>query len=323
MSGIESSRRISVNRRAVDLVDRLLKESAALGAEVHRLPNGTRVVDVGVQAPGGFGAGKVVALICLGGLGEVSFIPYDLGGLTIPAVSVAVDQPVIACMASQYAGWQVSEGKFFGMGSGPARAIAVVEKLYDDLGYRDEADHAVLVLETDVMPTEEVAAYIAGKCGLTPEQVTLVVAATPSIVGGIQIAARSVETAMHKMMELGFNLHKIQFGSGVSPIATPIRDTLRAIGRTNDCMLYGATAALVVDTTDEEIQQILDKIPSSASGDYGTPFYELFKRYDHDFYKIDKMLFSPACVTITNAATGRTFFAGQLNLELLRNSLCG
>jgi methenyltetrahydromethanopterin cyclohydrolase len=88
-------------------------------------------------------------------------------------------------------------------------------------------------------------------------------------------------------------------------------------------MLYGATAALVVDATDEEIQQILDKIPSSASRDYGTPFYELFKRYDHDFYKIDKMLFSPACVTITNAATGTTFFAGQLNLELLRKSLFG
>ncbi len=322
MSGIEQTQRISVNRRAVALVEGLQAQAAALGAEVHRLSNGTQVVDVGVQAPGGFGAGKVVSLICLGGLGEVNFVPYDLSGLTIPAVSVAVDQPLTACMASQYAGWKISVGKFFGMGSGPARAIATVEKLYDDLGYRDEADHAVLVLETDAMPTEEVAAYIAGKCGLAPDQVTLVVAATPSIVGGIQIAARSVETAMHKMMELGFKLHKVQFGTGVSPIATPVRDTLRAIGRTNDCVLYGASAALVVDAKDDEIQQILDKIPSSASRDYGTPFYELFKRYG-DFYKIDPMLFSPARVTITNAATGRTFFAGQLNLELLRSSLCG
>jgi methenyltetrahydromethanopterin cyclohydrolase len=278
------------------------------------------VVDAGVQAPGGFGAGKAVALICLGGLGEVSFVPYDLGGALIPAVSVAVDRPVIGCMASQYAGWKISVGKFFGMGSGPARAIAAVEKLYAELGYRDKADEAVLVLETDALPTEDVAAYIAGKCQLPPERVTLVVAATTSLAGGIQIAARSVETAMHKMMELGFDLHKVQSGFGVSPIATPIRDTLRAIGRTNDCVLYGATASLVVDTTDEEVDRILDRIPSSASRDYGTPFYELFKQYG-DFYKIDPMLFSPARVTMTNAATGRTWSAGRLNLELLRSSL--
>lgn len=323
MPGLEASRRISVNRRAATLVENMLSEAVVLGVEVQRLSNGTRIVDAGVRAPGGFGAGKVVALICLGGLGEVGFVPYDLDGLTIPAVSVAVDQPVIACMASQYAGWKISVGKFFGMGSGPARAIAAVEKLFDDLGYRDKANQAVLVLETDALPTEEVAGYVAGKCGLAPGELTLVVAATPSIVGAIQIAARSVETAMHKMMELGFSLHKVQFGSGLSPIATPIRDTLRAIGRTNDCVLYGASAALVVEATDEEIQQIIDKIPSSASRDYGRPFYEVFKRYDGDFYKIDPMLFSPACVTITNAATGRTFSAGQLNLELLRSSLCG
>ena len=321
MSGVEQT--ISVNRRAAALAERLVAEAAALAVEVHRLPNGTRIVDAGVGAPGGFGAGQIVAQICLGGLGDVSFIPYDLGGVTIPAVSVAVDRPVIACMASQYAGWKVSVGKFFAMGSGPARAIATVEKLYADLGYRDEADQAVLVLETDAMPNQEVASYLAGKCGLAPEKVTLVVAGTSSMVGGIQIAARSVETAMHKMMELGFSLHKVQFGSGVSPIAPPVRDTLRAIGRTNDCVLYGATAALVVDATDEEIQQILDKIPSSASRDYGTLFYELFKRYDGDFYKIDPMLFSPARVVITNAKSGRTFFAGQLNLELLRSSLLG
>lgn len=320
MAGVAGTGRISVNRRAAAFVERLEAETAALGVEVHRLANGTRVVDAGVRAPGGFGAGKAVALICLGGLGDVTFVPYDLGGLTIPAVSVTVDRPVIGCMASQYAGWKISVGKFFGMGSGPARAIAVVEKLYAELDYRDEADEAVLVLETDAMPTEEVADYVAGKCGLAPERLTLVVAATTSVVGGIQIAARSVETAMHKMMELGFDLHKVQAGSGVSPIATPIRDTLRAIGRTNDCVLYGATAALVVDATDDEVEQILDRIPSSASRDYGTPFYELFKRYG-DFYKIDPMLFSPARVTITNAATGRTWSAGQLNLELLRSSL--
>lgn len=322
MARVGWSRRISVNRRAAALVESLFSEVTVLGVEIHRLSNGTRVVDAGVRAPGGFGAGKIVALICLGGLGEVSFVPCDLGGMAIPAVSVTVDRPVIACMASQHAGWKISVGTFFGMGSGPARAMAPVEKLTEDLGYRDKADQAVLVLEADALPTEEVAGYIAGKCGLAPEQVTVVVAATSSIVGGIQIAARSVERAMHRMMQLGFHPRQVQFGSGVSPIATPIRDTLRAMGRASDCVRYGASAALVVEAADEEIERILDQIPSTASRDYGTPFDELCTRYG-DFDKIGPMLFSPARVAITNGATGRTFFAGRLNLELLHSSLCG
>lgn len=321
MSGPAGIRRISVNRRAAALVESLLGEVTVLGVEVHRLSNGARVVDAGVRVPGGFGAGKIVALICLGGLGEVSFVPYDLGGLAILAVSVATDQPVIACIASQHAGWKISVGTFVARGSGPARAMAPVEKRYEDLGYRDKADQAVLVLETDALPTEEVAGTIADTCGLAPEQVTLVAAPISGIVGAIQIAARSVERAMHRMMGLGFHPRQVRLGSGVSPVATPIRDTLRAIGRANDCVRYGASAALVVEAADEEIARILDQIPSSASRDYTTSFHELCTRHG-DFDKIDPSLFSPASVAITNAATGRTFFAGQVNLELLRNSLC-
>ncbi len=51
------------------------------------------------------------------------------------------------------------------------------------------------------------------------------------------------------------------------------------------------------------------------------PFGELFRRYGGDFYKIDPLLFSPAEITITNAASGRTFHAGHVDTDVLRASL--
>jgi methenyltetrahydromethanopterin cyclohydrolase len=61
-------------------------------------------------------------------------------------------------------------------------------------------------------------------------------------------------------------------------------------------------------------------VPASASRDYGTAFYDIFQRYQGDFYKIDPLLFSPAEVWLTSAETGRTFHAGRLNAEVLTAS---
>ena len=72
---------------------------------------------------------------------------------------------------------------------------------------------------------------------------------------------------------------------------------------------------------DDELAQLATRLPASASADYGTPFYDIFKRYDSDFYKIDPLLFSPAEVWLTSATSGRTFHAGRLNPDVLRASL--
>ena len=313
---------ISMNRRAHEILDRMVDQAAALGLSASRLANGARVVDLGVKAPGGLLAGKGLAEICLGGLGEVAFLPLGYGDFALPGVSVTIDGPLLACLGSQYAGWKIQRGKFFAMGSGPARALAMTEDLYAKIGVeRDESDEAVLVLESGRLPNEEVAEYVAEKSGVKPQNVSLAVAATRSLAGGVQIAARSVETAMHKLLELGFDVAKVVSGFGTCPIATQAADDLTAIGRTNDCVLYGSEVFLTVAATDAEIESLIEKVPASSSRDYGQLFGELFKRYDGDFYKIDPFLFSPAKVAITNTATGRTFRAGRFDAELLRVSL--
>jgi len=314
---------VSVNSQAMLIVEQMVAQADTLGISVSRLPGGARVLDLGVQAPGGLQAGKYLAEVCMGGLGQVTFLPLDFGSFWLPGVGVSVDWPAIGCMAAQYAGWAIKREKFFAMGSGPARALAVVEPLYEKLAYKDEADVAVLVLEGRQMPTDEVAAYIAGKCRVDPGNLTLLIAPTASLAGSIQISARVVETGLHKLVELGFDVRQVLSGYGTAPIAPVDKDDLHAIGRTNDCVLYGGQVYYTVRADDAGLAALIERIPSVASSDYGQPFYRLFKQYGGDFYKIDPMLFSPAMVTINNVASGKSYRAGRLNPEVLGASLLG
>jgi methenyltetrahydromethanopterin cyclohydrolase len=130
-----------------------------------------------------------------------------------------------------------------------------------------------------------------------------------------------VETALHKLLELGFDVGKIVTGFGSAPLAPVAKNDMRAIGRTNDCILYGGSVHLTLDAEDDELAELAPRVPSSSSRDYGTPFYDLFQRYGGDFYKVDPHLFSPARVSLTNLRSGRSFEAGRLNAEVLRQSL--
>jgi methenyltetrahydromethanopterin cyclohydrolase len=320
--------RLEMNRRAAALVDELRRDGgAAYGVEARRLANGALVVDAGVEAPGGYGAGWLLARICLGDLAAVDGAFLEIGAAAFPGLVVRADRPAFPCLASQYAGWAVKTGDYFAMGSGPIRAVArVEEELFGKLGYGEDASAvpaAVLVLETRQLPDERVTDWVAGRAGLAPDRLAVVVAPTASVAGCVQISARVLETGLHKMEKLGFDVTTVLAGFGSAPIAPVAKNDLRAIGRTNDCILYGGRAAYTVRGDDAELEALAARVPASASQDYGTPFYEIFKRYEGDFYRIDPLLFSPAEVAITNVASGRTFRAGSLNAAVLEASLFG
>ena len=312
---------LRMNELASEIADELVEQAPLFRVVSHMLPGGARVIDAGVETDGGYDAGLALAEICMGGLGHVSYTPLQIGAEAWPGVTVWTDHPAVACMASQYAGWAISVEKFFAMGSGPLRAHARVEhELYEKLGYEEEAAQGVLVLEGRKLPDEAVAAWVAQKARLQPSQLTFVVAPTASLAGGVQIAARILETGLHKMETLGFDVRRIVSGMGTAPIPPVAKNDLRAIGRTNDCILYGGQARYTVRAGDTELAELAAKLPASASSDYGKPFYEIFQRYDGDFYKIDPLLFSPGEVWLTSTETGRTFHAGHLNPDVLAAS---
>jgi methenyltetrahydromethanopterin cyclohydrolase len=314
---------ISVNHRASAIVSQMTGDCEALGLSVMQLQNGATVIDAGIEVPGSLEAGRLFSCACLGGLGQVGFTQQDFGDFWLPAVTVTASYPHIACMASQYAGWAIKLGQYFAIGSGPARALYAGEEIYQKLNYRDQAETGAIMLEGRELPGEDVAAFVAEKCGLKPEQLTLLIAPTASLVGSIQVAARSAETGLHKLAELGFDVRWVTAASGSCPLAPVAEDDLHAVGRTNDAILYGAQVFFTVQAEDEELEALIEKVPSMSSKDYGTPFFELFERYNRDFYRIDRMLFSPARVTMNNVNSGRAFRAGQLNPSLLRASLLG
>lgn len=312
---------LRMNELATEIADELGEHAPLFRVVSHTLASGARVIDAGVEADGGYDAGLALAEICMGGLGHVAYTPLQIGAEAWPGVTVWTDHPAVACMASQYAGWAISVEKFFAMGSGPLRAHARVEReLYEKLGYEEEAAHGVLVLEGRKLPDEAVAAWVAQKARLQPSQLTFVVAPTASLAGGVQIAARILETGLHKMESLGFDVRRVVSGMGTAPIPPVAKNDLRAIGRTNDCILYGGQARYTVRAGDTELAELAAKLPASASSDYGKPFYEIFQRYEGDFYKIDPLLFSPGEVWLTSTETGRTLHAGHLNPDVLAAS---
>jgi methenyltetrahydromethanopterin cyclohydrolase len=312
---------LSVNEEALKIVEWMIADADVLGLEVSQLPNGTAVLDCGVHAPGSLEAGRLFAEVCMGGLGQVSICHHDFGDLWLPGVGVSVSHPPIACLAAQYAGWAVKSDDYFAMGSGPARALYRGDPIFEHLSYEDGADVGVLTLEARELPPVAAADKVARKCHISPESLYLLVAPTASVVGSVQVAARTVETGLHKMVEIGFDVSVLLSGYGTCPLASVAADDLQAIGRTNDAVLYGGQAWYTMQTEDARIEEMIDRLPSAASHDYGTPFYDLFQRYDGDFYRIDPMLFSPAEVLVNNVTSGRTFRAGRVNVEMIRTVL--
>jgi methenyltetrahydromethanopterin cyclohydrolase len=313
---------LRMNEAATEIADSMVDRAELLRIRTERLPSGARVIDAGVQTDGGIGAGLALSRICMGGLGQVACTPVQIGSQSYPGIIVWTDHPAIACMASQYAGWAISVGKFFAMGSGPLRAHARAEReLFEKLNYEEQADEGVLVMEGRSLPTDEVAAWVAEKARLDPSRLTFVVAPTASLAGGVQISARIIETGLHKMETLGFDIRRVVSALGTAPLPPVAKNDLRAIGRTNDCILYGGQARYTIRAGDVELEALAGQVPASASRDYGTPFYEIFQRYGGDFYKIDPLLFSPAEVWLTSTETGRTFHAGRLNPDILEASL--
>ena len=179
------------------------------------------------------------------------------------------------------------------------------------------------VLESGKLPPGEICELLASECGVDEEQVTLLVAPTRSIAGTIQVVARSLETALHKLHTLKFDLHRVVAGYGHAPLPPSAANDIEAIGRTNDAVLYGGEATLWVRGDDASLEHLGPQIPSSSSRDYGRPFGEIFARYDRDFYKIDPLLFSPAAVTLVNLDTGRCWRFGEPNPQVLAQSFLG
>tara|TARA_X000000368_G_scaffold117876_1_gene92091 strand:- start:936 stop:1904 length:969 start_codon:yes stop_codon:yes gene_type:complete len=316
--------KISINKTVKPLVEKLLDTADQLNIGVHTTDGGAKIIDAGINYNGCLESGRLITEICMGGLGKVDLTMSSNTPNWPLTINVHSTDPVLSCLASQYAGWNLSfvkeEDNFNALGSGPCRALALKEDLFNDLNYSDKFYSTVVVLEVDRNPPQEIIDKITNDCGVSEKNLTIILTPTRSLSGSVQVVGRVLEVGMHKLHEIGFPLDKVIDGFGSAPVPPPAPDFLIGMGRTNDAILYGGTVHLFVDVPDDEAFELAKRLPSSTSSDYGKPFADIFKEYKYDFYKIDKLLFSPAKVIVSTIKTGKTFIEGSTNIDLVEKS---
>jgi len=313
---------MSINEMGFEVFEEMLDLADDLRVDVIELENGAVVIDAGVKAPGGLWAGIFISRICMADLADIQIVPYGLKGISVPGIQVTTDHPAISCMGSQCAMWQIKVDKYFAMGSGPARALARKTKdLYERIGFDEYSDVGAIVLEASRIPDAAVAARIAEMCGIEPSDLRIAVAPTDSVAGMVQVSARIVETGMHKLFTMGFDITKIKSGWGVAPIAPVAGDATMCMGASNDAIIYGGDTYYTIEYENlEELKDYVRKMPSSASRDYGVPFYSAFKAAGFDFFKVDHNIFAPARVVMNELISRTTIVSGRLNHDVLMES---
>mgnify|MGYP001403586862 FL=1 len=318
------SEKISINKTVKPLVENLLDKADQLNIGIHTTDGGAKIIDAGINHDGCLESGRLITEICMGGLGKVDLTMSSNTANWPLTINVHSTNPVLSCLASQYAGWNLSfvkeEDNFNALGSGPCRALALKEDLFKDLDYSDKFYSTVVVMEVDRNPPQEIIDKIVSDCSISEKNLTIILTPTKSLSGCTQVVGRVLEVGMHKLHEIGFPLDKVVDGFGSAPVPPPAPDFLVGMGRTNDAILYGGIVHLFVDVPDDEAFELAKRLPSSTSSDYGKPFADIFKEYKFDFYKIDKLLFSPAKVIVSTIKTGKTFTQGSTNIELIEKS---
>ncbi len=312
---------LSINTLANSLAKKLIDNPEYYRVGVTKLPSGATVIDTGVEAHGGYDAGLMVTRIAMGGLGKVELQYADFGGLQLPSVVVSTDHPAVSLFGAQLAGWRIKPEGYTADGSGPARALANKPKaVFKKIEYRDESDVAVLLMETEELPPDSAAYYIAERANVEPENVTMVLTSTTSLAGMVQISGRIVETGLFRLDILGLDPKKVKYGAGYAPVMPVHPDVGVAMGRAEDALTYGGVTSYVVDESEDVLREIAEKAPSTNCKDYGKSSYEIYKAVDFDFTKIDPALFAPAAISLTCAQTGATFTHGSINNEIIKNS---
>ena len=263
-----------------------------------------------------------MARVCTAGLADVSLQSGPDG----PEVQLASDDPVRACLASQYAGWQIKAEQVLRHG---LRADAGGRRPRGDLRAHPRQGAAAVSPSACSKPAStrprRSSPTSSNHLPATAEKLTLLVAPASSMAGTVQVVARSLETALHKLHELKFDLRQVVSGYGVAPLPPVAADEGRAIGWTNDAILYGGRVVLWVRADDEVLDQ---RRPEGAVERLARPRGAVRRRSSSGTAatstRSTRMLFSPADGRVPQPEDreGATAF-GRTEPDLLRRSFGG
>ena len=315
---------ISLNKYAMKVVEEIMEDPERLGCEVHKMDCGVNLIDMGMHCRGSWKAALLFTRASFGDLGVCSLGTFKLNeNYSFTSINMFVEQPKIACLGSEIAGWKLGKGEYAMIGSGPARAIAHVASdwYFEMTDYRDSYDHAVLCIQDVRFPDDQIAMEIANACHTKPENTYLLFAPSTCIVGSMQVSARMLEQTCHKMFEKKFDPGQMVLMRGSAPIAPIVKDEDKTFGRINDALIYGSEIEVWVDADDIAIAKVIHQLSGNTSSpNYGELFEDVFRRADNDFFYVDHDVHSVGKIQIHNINSGRAFCAGEINYAALEKS---
>jgi methenyltetrahydromethanopterin cyclohydrolase len=313
----------SISQDSVRIVkEKILPFAEQLNCKVTTLANGATLVDMGVDAPGGWLAGKLFVEATVGGLGHVDFGRFQLGSIDLPSIDVYLDRPQIGGLSSQFSSWPMPKKDLPGyiqpMGSGPARAIARNDMFSKVVDYQDNHHETVFGVQTAELPDASLAEEVAAACHISPQNLYMLAVRTASIAGSINVCSRTIEASIWRLHTKGFDIKKVICGMGTCPIAPPVKDEFRAMVRVNVAVIYGGMVRYVVDCTDEEIKAVIDKLPTWSAVRYGVSFAKMLEDGGRSIFNVDKDIHSMAVYELMNYNTGSVFRSGEFKEEYLK-----
>lgn len=315
---------ISLNEKAMTIIGPIVDDPQRYGAELARTSGGATIVDMGIRVPGSWLGAKLFVEASFGGLAEVTYGRVSIKDLDVPCVEVAIDDPMLAVVACQVGAMRLGEGAFAALGSGPARVKARADRWAQRVEYDDACPFALIQLQMPDLPAEETLQEVADACRIPLANLTAMVAPTGSLVGSVQVASRAFEQCIVALARnTSFDITTILHAHAVAPVAPVIDDELWAMGRTNDCLVYGGSSSLWVrHSNDDEVRRATESLPFSVKAGeyYGMSYREIFDAFGRNLYNIPAHIDGPAKVTMTNQLTGSVFEAGEINLDRLYRS---
>lgn len=314
---------LSVNERSFKLVKKLLSDPEKYKINIHKIKEAT-IIDCGVNVCGSWECAKLMTEILYGGLNKINYetFPLAIDDVYYNAVHVYSDYVVLQQAGCNISGWELKPGKFAPVLAGPGRLISRKDndwfKKYSD--YSDKYHKAILTAEMSRIPSENEVIDLIEASGVEAKDVYILVASSGSIACSVEVSARIIEQSLHRLKEEGFNLKNIIEAHGFCVIPPVVKDDLLAMGRLNDCLIYGGQCTFTVDCEDIEISSIINKITSDKCKSYGAMFKDIYEENGCDFYKVPMEMYSPAKVVIINQKTGKIFKSGKINVEILSKS---
>ena len=317
---LSASQRDWIAARSKALLQGLMQDACVLGLDISHLNNGTMIIDCGVNTSGSLEAGRRITEISQGGMTCTHIGTTEISGIVLPELVVDTWVPKLSAYGLQVS-VALSEIDPAIRISGPILARFPEGRLDTPRENLLDAAWGISVVESDQLPSSEVADALTHRSGFPTEDLALIVVPTSSVAGVTQIAGRINESVLFTMEEsLGIDCSCVSQLLAAVPIALPTDVSAASPVTPDDFIHYLGRVILTINRDlGMDLAELASQLVFRSTPIYGKLFTELLSAAGGVFEAIPGLvnLNKVAQVTVIDQRSGRTFSAGERNEVIL------